>query len=240
MILALMAKKPAERLATGDLVVELIDETLDALDGAGSDNAESSAKKPRQRRKTSSTKKDRPPIPIPRSALEPLPIDPVPVGRPTSRARWMAVGAALAFGLSVGGVLAVRFITGAPGATASADDNHDPVASEARREIFRDDGETRLRAWVPDPFVVGRARLRIELRNKLGSPIVADQMIVTVEDPSGMATAVTTRPRQEDPNQFGFVFEYKTPGTYHMRVFPPEDVARSPSTFSIPLDVVAK
>jgi hypothetical protein len=151
-----------------------------------------------------------------------------------SRARWVLVGAGTALALA-GGALAVARLGVSD--SRAATEERDPGTPQPRREIFRDDGETRLRLWVPDPFVVGRQRLRVELRNKLGAPILADQLIVTIEDPEHRATGITARPRQENPEQFGFGHDYKVPGRYRLRVFPPENAARSPSTFELDLDV---
>ena len=48
---------------------------------------------------------------------------------------------------------------------------------------------------------------------------------------------MTAYRRHDNPDQFGFGYDYRQPGTYHLRVFPPEAVAQSPSTFQIPLEV---
>jgi hypothetical protein len=79
----------------------------------------------------------------------------------------------------------------------------------------------------------------IELYNKLGGRIVAETLIVTVEDPEQRALGITARPRQDNPEQFGFAYDFKQAGTYHLRVFPPSD-ARSQSTFDIELVVTAR
>jgi serine/threonine protein kinase len=239
--LALMAKKPAERIASADEVVERIDDALDVLEVAH-DGPDRPKPVTRAKRKTASTKKDRPSkpmIPIPRSALTPLPFDPPPVPAPSQRARWMALGAALAFVLSIGGVLAVRLIAGPDVAASSLDEGREPTVQK-RREIFQDVGDTRLRAWVPDPMIVGQRRVWIELRNKLGQLVKADQLIVIVEDPQKSSTAAIARPRSSNPEQFAVVFDYKEAGTYQLRVFPPENATRSPATFDFALDVAAR
>jgi len=248
LILALMAKKPAERVASADALVELIDDALDQLDDEPP--AQDIDEPVRPKRPTASTRRDRPPLAIPPSAITPEPVEAVTAPAPSiarsialpvprvSRARWMAIGALLAFAMSVIAVLVVRFVAGPPATASALDESRDPV--QKRAEIFRDDGETRLRTWIPDPFRVGRAWVRLELRNKLGAPIVADTLLVTVEDPAGTATAVTAYLRHDDPNQFVFSYDYKLPGTYQLRVFPPEDIARSPSTFLIPFVVAER
>ena len=117
-------------------------------------------------------------------------------------------------------LLAVRLVAGPPATAGSFDDRAASQSQQPTKPIFRDDGEMRLRLWVPDPFYVGKARMRIELRNKLGAQIVTETLLVTVEDPAGTAIAIKARPRQEDETQFGFAFEPKIPGTYHVRIFP--------------------
>ena len=233
LVLALMAKRPAERVASADTLVELIDDTLDGIEDA----LPEPPKAPRSKRKTAATKKDRPMLPIPPSALEGLPIDHPP--RPAAvlpRARWMAYGAVLAFALSIGGLLIARWIAG-PEVAAQALDDREPTV---RREIFRDDGSLRLRAWVPDPLSTGERRIWIELRNKLGALVPAAELVVIVEDPAGTSTGGVARPRSSNPDQFSLFFDYKTPGTYQIRIFPPETAARSSSTFTIPVTVVGR
>ena len=242
LVLALLAKKPDERVASADRLVELIDDVLEVLEpGSVPELPESTP--PRSKRKTAATRRDKPLIPIPTSALEGLPIDPIvqaPMrhGPSIQRARWMAVGAALAFTLSIGGLLVVRMISDPEVAASRPDDDREMPTQ--RREIFRDDGSLRLRAWVPEPLVTGQRQIWIELRNKLGAVINASEMVVIVEDPSGGATAAVARPRSSNPEQFAFAFDYKRPGTYQIRIFPPETAARSSSTFAIPVEVLPR
>jgi serine/threonine protein kinase len=230
--LALMAKKPGERVSSADTLVDMIDDTLDVLE----DQLPEPPKAPRSKRKTAATRKDKPSqIPIPKSALEPLPLDPDPP-RPAEahKARWMAIGAALAFALSIGGLLVARVIAGPDVSASPSEDRDTPTV---RREIFRDDGSLRLRAWVPDPLTTGQRRIWIELRNKLGALIVTNELVVIVEDPSGNAIGGIARPRSSNPEQFAFLADFKTPGTYQIRIFPPETAAKSSTTFTIPVDV---
>nr|MBA2544577.1 serine/threonine protein kinase [Deltaproteobacteria bacterium] len=236
LVLALMAKRPSERIASADTLVGLIDDTVEALESLDLPDPPKSARRPK--RKTAATKKDRPMIPIPRSSFEPQPLDPIdrPAVTPSQRTRWMAIGAALAFVLSAAGVVAVRLIVGHDVAADRLDDTREPAA-QVRREIFRDDGSLRLRAYVPDPMIIGQHLIWLELRNKLGAVIKTDQLIVIVEDPQGSATATVARPRSSNPEQFAFAFDYKQPGIYQVRIFPPENAARSSSTFAIPIDV---
>jgi hypothetical protein len=86
-------------------------------------------------------------------------------------------------------------------------------------------------------MTAGRRRIWIELRNKLGALIKTDQLIIIVEDPQKSSTATVARPRSSNPDQFAFAFDYKEPGTYQIRIFPPEHAALSSSTFTIPIVV---
>ncbi len=232
LVLALMAKKPEDRVQSADAAVALIDETMDALE----DQAATDAPKPppRPRRKTDKTTRDRPmPRPPLGAASQKPQIGTANPSMVAARARWLAFGAAGALALAAAGFVAFGMSRG----NAATDDEIRPGSAIKLREIFRDDGETRLRVWVPDPLVVGDARVYVELRNKLGAPIIGDQLIVTIEDPEHHASGITARPRQKVPDQFGFSLQLKTSGTYHLRIFPPEDVARSPSTFDVELEV---
>ncbi len=228
LVLALMAKKPTERVASADRLVELIDDTLDSLD-----DIPEPRKAPRAKRKTAATKKDKFPIPIPPSALVGLELDAAPIA-PLQRARWMAVGAVLAFALAIGGVLIVRMVTG-PNDVTIKDEGRDIP----RREIFVDEGALRLRAWVPNPLIVGERTVLLELRNKLGALVDARELVVIVEDPQGNATATVARPLSSNRDQFAFPFAYKEPGDYRIRIFPPETAARASDTFSIPVVAIS-
>ena len=230
LVLALMAKKPSERVASADVLIELIDDTLESLG-----DIREPPKSPRAKRRTASTKKDKFSIPIPPSARVGLPFDapaPTPL-LPLQRARWMAVGAVIAFALSIAGVLVVRLIVGNVPPQDEERDVH-------RREIFVDKGSLRLRAWVPDPLIVGERTILLELRNKLGALVDTRELVVIVEDPQGNATATVARPRSSNPNQFAFQFVYLEPGDYRIRIFPPETAARASDTFAIPVVVIPR
>ena len=248
LVLALLAKRPDDRVPSADAAVASIDETLDALEGTVQPAPKPA---PRAKRKTGSTRRDRP---LPRPAVDDARFDAIDgfaeprpaqssddlAPRP-SRARWVAFGAVGALALSAAGFAALHFTGNRSGSmidAATDDESHDTTTKIVKRSVtFRDDGETRLRVWVPDPLPIGNSRLFLELRNKLGAPIVAEQMIVTVEAPDHKAVAGTARPRSSKPEEFGFSYDFKTFGTYHLRVFPPEDAARSPSTFDVELEV---
>ncbi len=242
LVVTLMAKKPEDRVPSADAAVAMLDDALDAIEDAAPPEATPLPARPR--RKTDKTRRPEfaagavgdKPLPRPEHFATARRPDEVPPPRadlngptPPSRLRWLALGALGSFALTAVGVAALRHFDD-PGSAAD-------VSAGKRREIFRDDGETRLRVWVPDPLVAGESRFHIELRNKLGAPIVGEQLLVTIEDPLHQAVGITARPRQKKPDQFEFSHEFELPGTYRLRVFPPENVARSPSTFEIELDV---
>jgi serine/threonine protein kinase len=225
------AKKPDQRVPSADALVALIDDVLDELEGLRP--ASSPAPKPtRAKRKTAGTLKDRPNQLAPTgpratSYLDPEPSD-AALSQPIHRWRWMAAGVVIATVVGVAGFATLRFTR-----TSSAEDR-EPGGEVKRVEIFRDDGESRLRVWVPELMRAGRShRLRIELRNKLGAYLIADQIIVTIENPDGKATGVIARPRSSDPNQYGFGYRFEKPGVYKVRIFPPETT----STFTIDVPV---
>ncbi|MGN6107057.1 MAG: protein kinase domain-containing protein [Kofleriaceae bacterium] len=245
LVVALLAKRPDDRPQTADQVVAMIDGVLDELDAEQPPSEAADA--PRSRRRTrptgAQTTRERPPVPpLPPPDPEPPEDEPaldasgptraVPARRsPGARLRDVSLGAAGALLVVVAGFAAVRLTREAP-PTEEA-----PAAAQAqqRREIFRDDGQTRLRVFVPDPLRARPTgqRIHLELRNKLGQRIVAEQVIVTMEAPDGKTAGVIARPRQSNPDQFSLFYELSRPGTYRMRIFPPETT----SSFEIELDV---
>jgi serine/threonine protein kinase len=237
LVLAMMAKKPDERVPTADAVVELIDEALAVFEREPTPPDHPPAR-PRTKRTTAArTRKDRPALPRPATTVTlatamQAAADTFVPPRP-ARLRWMAAGALVAVAIT-GGLYATLLH---PKEAASPDT--DPRTTR-RQVVFRDAGDLRLRVWVPEPFAVGRARLHVEIQNKLGAPVIAEQLIVTIEAPDGEKTGITARPRQDHPEQFGFSYEFSQAGTYQLRVFPPEQAARSPTTFDVPLVVAAR
>ncbi len=108
----------------------------------------------------------------------------------------------------------------------------DPHGSN-RHEIVRDDGETVMRALVPDPIIAHHEiGAHLVLSNKLGQPVAADSIVVTIEDPRGETRGVTATPHGE-AGHFGFHHVFPAPGHYTVRVFPPS----VDSAFEIDLDV---
>jgi len=255
LIASLMAKKPDDRPQSADAVVAAIDEALAELEGhphaaagsaasagsatsAGSAGSAASAASSRAKRPRAAT---RPPTPRRVTAVQtrdPLWEEEPPAsrsgGRPAGyRVRDLAIGAAAALVLAAAGFTAIRLASG----TSPAENGGGATETVTkRRELpLYEDGDTRLRLWVPDPLRprAGGHRVVFELRNKLGQIIKAENVVVTVQDPSGKATGVIARPRQAEPDQYSFRYDYKTAGTYHVRFFPPETA----SSFDVPLDV---
>jgi hypothetical protein len=145
--------------------------------------------------------------------------------------RDLAIGAAAALLLTAAGFATFQLVSDSrPARTGGAEQ------PTKRRELpLLEDGDMRLRVWVPDPMTprAGGQRVFFELRTKLGKLLQSETVVVTVQDPSGKATGLIARPRQAQPDQFGFLYDYKTGGTYHVRIFPPETA----SAFDVPLEV---
>ncbi|MDQ3368532.1 MAG: serine/threonine protein kinase [Myxococcota bacterium] len=229
LVLRLCAKRPDDRVPNADTLVALIDDALDLLEA---EKPVSPPRSPRAKRRSAA-----PPLPAPARAASrgtaahtarERPALPRPEYRAFNRLRWLGAGAIVTLVLGVAGLAALRYTS------SSTVQERDPGDGTIKRiELFRDDGQTRLRAWIPETMRAGRThRIRLELRNKLGARLVADQVVVTIEEPTGKATGVIARPRNADPNQYGFPYLFKDPGTYKIRVFPPE------TTSTFVLDVI--
>ncbi len=231
----LTAKRPDDRVPTAEALVTLLDDAMDQLEGV-KPLAPSEPRPKRAKRRSAA-----PPADVDLDAAHDdgarrtsartrheKPSLPHPAYRPVDRVRYLLAGATVSLVVCLTAYVALRFTS-----TSSA---HEADDGEIKRlELFRDDGETRLRVWVPEVMRARRThRLRIELRNKLGAYLVADQVVVTIEDPTGKATGVIARPRSADPDQYGLPFLFETAGTYKIRIFPPETT----STFLIDVAVV--
>jgi serine/threonine protein kinase len=214
------AKKPDQRVQSADELVSLIDAVLDELEGLRPATPVSTPR--RAKRKTAGTIKDKP-EPRATSYLDPEPAQTQPI----HRWRWLFAGAVIASVLAVAGFATFNL-------TRASNSDADTGGAVQRYEVFRDDGDTRMRLFVPETMKAGRqSRMRLELRNKLGAYIVADQVVVTIEDPQGKATGLIARPRSSDPNQYGFAQKFALPGVYKIRIFPPE----TQSTFTVDVTV---
>ena len=106
-----------------------------------------------------------------------------------------------------------------------------------RRALHKDNGEMIVQALVPDPLVAGQEiRSRLEIKNKLGQPVIADEIVLTVADETGAAKGLTARPSSREnaaKNRYYFRYTFPTKGRYTLRVFPPS----IDSSFEIPIDV---
>jgi serine/threonine protein kinase len=229
---ALMAKRPEDRPATADVVVGSIDAALGELESPAA------ASRARGRSSRAST---RPPSALAPSApsavaalrtstASPITAPPRSPRRAGARARDIAIGALAAALLGGGVVGGARLLERSPPAEPA------PEPGTRRRELpLLEEGDTRLRVWIPDPMRIRASGHRVffELRNKLGAILRAETIVVTVEDPAGKATGVLARPRRADPHQLSFHHPFSLPGAYRVRVFPGE----TPSDFSFRIDV---
>ncbi|HTL34127.1 MAG TPA: serine/threonine-protein kinase [Kofleriaceae bacterium] len=233
---ALMQKKPDDRPANADTVVAMIDEALEQLpDGmrlsqltVSRGAAGSSAKRPRKPARTMATRRD-----LPEGTVTPS----------RRRSMRLVLTAAVAIAALAGAGFAVRQLRDHPNTSATDPDegggsaDNDPRIGR-RRAIVKDSGDVIATAMVPDPLVHGfESRARLELKNKLGQPIKADELVLTIADPNGAAKGLTARPRgaadKRVPGRYYFAYTFAQAGRYTIRVFTPG----SDSTLEIPLDV---
>ena len=209
---ALMEKKPAARPASADAVVGMIDDALAELDG----------KKPRAPSQPRPAKTRRLSVALTRREVP----EGTEVPRTRRQRKWLAAaGAVLA--LAAAGFSYVHFHT------APADEASDEPVGSDTREIALDDGELIVKARVPDPIVAGRdVHAHLEIRNKLGQPVKAPEIVLTVADARG-ATGLNAHPHGDRPGHYVFAYAFPKPGHYVLRVFPPS----VDSAFELPLDV---
>ncbi|HEY5945687.1 MAG TPA: serine/threonine-protein kinase [Kofleriaceae bacterium] len=234
----LMRKKPEDRPQSADDVVQLIDVAIQEL-SAGQPSA--AMPSPIKKRKS----KKRPTIATLRDLPEGLEL---PHQRRTRRL-WLAV---LAMVVLVGGAgFTVYQLREKPALATEPDDtpaDNDPRVGR-RRALTKDNGEMLVTALVPDPLIAGQEiRSRLEIKNKLGQPIVADEIVLTIADDTGAAKGLTARPRRTNtgsaaatqptatpptPGRYYFRYTFPKAGRYTLRVFPPS----IDSSFEIPIDV---
>ncbi len=226
---ALMQKKPESRPQSADELVAHIDEALLELEGKAGTSSAAMASRPvkRPRPRTLQTKFD-----LPESSELPY----------RRRSRRFAVGAAVvAIGVLAGG-FAFFEMRDKPNAAEAAEDggDNDPRVGR-RRTLTKDNGEMLVQALVPDPLVSHQEiRSRLEIKNKLGQPVIADEIVLTIADKTGAATGLTARPRRATttsdpatPGRYYFRYTFPAPGNYVLRVFPPS----IDSSFEIPIEV---
>jgi hypothetical protein len=226
----LLAKKPGARPTTADVLVGMIDDALGELEGRRP-AAASSRRVTREKRKTLATRRD-----LPEGTVLP---------RRRITRRWLIGGGVAAIALAAAGFAAFQLgrdqrvagkVTDA--STAEPDElPNGPVSASGdhRRAVFKDDGELVLHAVVPDPIEAGaEIRPHLEIKNKLGQPIVAAEIVVTVTDARGGAKGLTARPHGGERGHYDFLYAFPQPGRYVLRVFPPS----VDSSFEIPVDVI--
>ncbi len=218
--LALVQKKPDDRLQSADEVVAQIDAVLDELGDRGSVPVA-----PRRR----ST------IPPPKRTLatrRDLPDGVVPRQRRTRRV--ILGGVVMLAALAAAGFAMVEWSDKPSTATAAEPDEPTDPRVGRRRTLFKDNGEMLVQAMVPDPLVAAQEiRSRLDIKNKLGQPIVAEEIVLTIADETGAAKGITARPRGETKGRYYFRYTFPKPGRYMLRVFPPS----IDSSFEIPIDV---
>jgi len=211
LIAHLLQKQPADRPASADALVALIDDAIAALG-----DRRAAASTSTSRRATGASH------------------------RRLGVATAAALGALGAFALSAAGVTAYRLFSTeatpdepepsepAPGKIVSA-------SGEPLRLIPRDDGELIVRTLVPEVIHAGvPIRAHLEIKTKLGGQFNAKQVVITVEDPHHNATAHTAAMREARPGHYGFRHTFTEPGSYTVRIFPSETETMS----TIDLDVV--
>ena len=92
-----------------------------------------------------------------------------------------------------------------------------------------------IHALVPDPIAAEtEIRVHLEIKNKLGQPVIADELVVTITDDHA-TKGLTAHPHggRDEPGHYDFHYTFPRAGHYILRVFPPS----VDSAFEIPLDV---
>ena len=80
---------------------------------------------------------------------------------PIHRLRWLFAGVVIAGVLGAAGFATLKL-------TKASTQDRDPTGEVKRYEIFRDDGDTRLRVWIPEVMPAGRThRLRSDTVDRL-------------------------------------------------------------------------
>jgi len=218
--LELMQKKPEDRPQHADEVVQIIDEILQDLAGQGTH-----APTPVRRKR----KKTKPPKTL--ATLHDLPDGAYPRPQRTRRLILACAITAIVFGAAG---FAVREL-GFPRA-AKPDTPDDVDTRIGKTQTFvKDNGEMLVEVRVPDPLPSGyEVGSRLIIKNKLGQPVVADQVVVTIADETGKAKGVAARASRQTKGRYYFRYTFPKAGKYLVRVFPPS----IDSSFEIPVVVL--
>jgi len=212
----LMHKKPDDRPQHANEVVAMIDDALAELVGQGTQAPMPAKKKKKAKpKKTIATVYD------------------LPQRRSSRLAAAFIATAAVAGGAG----FAVRELAAPKGEVVQAAE--EPAPYDARvgrfRTLDKDNGEMIVQATVPDPLPAGREiGSRLVIKNKLGQPIIADEIVLTIADETGSAKGLTARPSRQVQGRYYFRYTFPKPGRYTLRVFPPS----IDSSFEIPVDVL--
>jgi hypothetical protein len=119
-------------------------------------------------------------------------------------------------------------VEAAPGRPVSA-------AGVPLRSIVRDDGELIVRALIPEAIRADVPVLtHLEIKTKLGAPFNASQVVVTIADPDGHATAQTAVMHGDEAGHYMFRHTFARPGRHIVRIFPSDTEATS--TFELDVE----
>ena len=219
----LLAKKPDDRPENAEAVVAMIDTIVRDLEAGRS--AKSSFRGSLLPRRTLATRNE---LPLSAERSRRIP-------------RWLAVAGAL--GILLVGAGFGAFVIHGSGISRTADaaraeptdqPNGPTKTGAGRRDIFRDNGEMILHVLVPDPIPAGtEIRPHLEIDNKLGQPVITDDIVVTITDDHGIARGLHAQPHGDGGGHYDFHYAFPAAGHYLMRVFPPS----IDSAFEIDLDV---
>jgi serine/threonine-protein kinase len=235
LVAKLTRKKPADRPASADEVVALLDDALAEIGDAPVASLPRARRASTDRARHASTERSRRAFggSIASSASEAgdhaRRATPANRSLPTRRdlpsrsaiagARGWIIAAACAVAIAGGTIAGYRIGASSRGAaTASGGERPDP---QQRREFVDDDGDTLMRVVVPDPIAAGAETFaHLKLANKLGQPVVASQIVVTITSPGGDARGLVAAPRAER-GHYELHYAFPTSGRYVVRVFPP-------------------
>ncbi len=107
------------------------------------------------------------------------------------------------------------------------------VAPPGVRVVVIAEGGYALRVLLPERMVVGvEYEMLIDAWDRDGESIVAPELIVTLDDQTGLSRGVAAKPTSER-GRFRFRRGFTTPGPHVMRVYPPSGGARIQLFFDV-------